>query len=416
LIFNLDEAWFEVKFTGVDDKVYMESDAIESLTWTDELKSLGSGTLVMDDHSHIYSRIFDPGSTVQISFGILPSLWHAVPVSRSGIKAIVMSPGGAAGSNGDVRYNMNFQSYDFMGDYRTEWDENSTMKQILEKIVVTELKAKPIVDFTGDDRSLRGYGRSETAWRFLVRCADDFGFALFSGYDKLGMPMIAMVDHDKTKIVAENFTGRGSLHLEYGAGGVIPTKYGGDPIKYYKDGSGGPNVISYTWQDNTNNNSSGDGVTLYQGADGKPVYVRRVVENKMVVTYKLVPERVEAAFREKPDSRQQTALFGELIKASSFQSVKKFFDPIPELTAPQGQGIEMTVELLGDPLICAGMVCTFGVGFPDRVSRGDVSYWVRKAQHKFSRSGYTTQVEIVDAYSFSPTGQRLRGSLTRGVL
>jgi len=140
--------------------------------------------------------------------------------------------------------------------------------------------------------------------------------------------------------------------------------------------------------------------------DGKPQIFRTIVENETVKTYRLVPERIEAEMKTR-DLSGRTDLLTEYLSAKDFEDVKRFFVEDVTTTAPQGSGLEMDAEIMGDPQVTAGLVASFGYGFPDRFGATDRTWWVRSAKHKMATAGYFTSVNICDAYSFSPTGEKL---------
>jgi hypothetical protein len=140
--------------------------------------------------------------------------------------------------------------------------------------------------------------------------------------------------------------------------------------------------------------------------DGVPQLYRQVVKGETVTTYRLVPERIEKELGSH-DIATRTSMLMDYLSVKDFDQVKRFFIEDSMSTAPQGSGIVIDLTMLGDPTLTAGLVATFGSGFPDRVGAKDRTWWVRKANHKIDVSGYFTDLEIADAYSFSPTGDML---------
>jgi hypothetical protein len=146
--------------------------------------------------------------------------------------------------------------------------------------------------------------------------------------------------------------------------------------------------------------------------DGKPQIFRQVVEDEKVVTYRLVPERIEAELGGRGQADRTTLLL-DYLSARDFSQVKRFFVEDVSTTAPQGSGVTVSARMVGDPSLTDGMVVSFGDGFPDRIGSGDPArgdartWWARRVTHEISRSGYLCGLEVVDAYAMSPTGVKL---------
>lgn len=388
-LLNHDGTFFNVTSPDLDLNAVASEDVI-SLEVTEEMSKMDSGTVRLLDRNHIYSRLIRPGSTVKVSWGIRPVV--GVPSQRSGVEFMVNSPSGSGDSGGQVTFNCSFMSAGFRGVEGVVWYESGTKADVVAE-VMTKMGIPPSnqkISFLREKERITGgtkVAQYESDFRFLVRLADEWRCAFRVGYDQKGLPVGCFVDYDLTQYISLAIGGRSSMFLEYGS----------DPNM--------ANVLSYSWRDNSMDAAQGQGARVVM-VDGKPQIFRTVVENETVKTYRLVPERIEAELATR-DLAGRTSLLAEYLSAKDFKSVERFFVEDTVTTAPQGSGIEVDVDMMGDPYVTAGMVVSFGYGFPDRVGSTDRTWWVRKVTHKIDRSGYFLSVSIADAYSFSPTGTKL---------
>jgi hypothetical protein len=305
---------------------------------------------------------------------------------------MVNSPGGAGQSNGQIIYNCAFAAMGFRGNDATRWYESGTkgdiVADVLDRLGVSS--AKRLIQFQRMSEKLSAgtkVAQYESDFRFLVRMADEWRAAFRIGRDSSSSPVACFVDYDKVKFIAQQIGGLDAIKLEYG------------------DSPDGANCLSYSWKDNSMNAATGQGARVVM-VDGKPQIFRTVVENETVRTYRLVPERIESELKTR-DIAGRTDLLVDYLSAKDFKDVERFFVEDTTTTAPQGSGLELDAELMGDPQMTAGLVSSFGYGFPDRFGATDRTWWIRSVKHKISTSGYFTSVQIVDAYSFSATGQKL---------
>jgi hypothetical protein len=276
-----------------------------------------------------------------------------------------------------------------------QWFDAGTKEGVVKQTLTALDVAESYIDFAlmkdaiGDATKV---GKFESDFRFLVRLADEWRAVFIMGYSNKGKPVAVFCDADKVGKMVELGGGGASLRLNWGAG-----EYGEEA----------PNVIEYSWRDRSMDAAQGQGVVITQGADGQFQVNRIVVENETVKVWRLVPERIEAALQARGTAEEQAKLMAAWLSARDFEEVKWAFEEIRETTAPQGSGYEVDCKLMGDPLITPGMTCGFGQGFPDRLGKKDSVWWVRSVTHSISSAGYFTDIQIVDAYSFSPTGFKL---------
>jgi hypothetical protein len=401
MIFNFDTCFFEVnapenpKLTGT-----IVSKDVLSLSITEELGNLDSGSITLHDDHHIYSRFFRPGLLLEIAFGIKIL---GKEIKRTGMQFMICSPSGGGESNGDITFNCSLTAT-YRGEVHKKTFTTGTKKSVVAEVMLKLGASAQMLDFRGMGASITPTTeivQNESDLRFLTRLADWWGCAFRIGYNQKGMLVGMFVDYDKTKEAAMAVTGRNLLKLEFGCGGEINDNLGGINISYPINGGGGPNVLSYTWKDNAMNSATGDGVTLTMMPDGTVQAARYSVPDEKVMTYRLVPERIERELAAAGDITRSTVVLLEMLSKKDWEQIRFYFDDMIESTAPQGSGIEVDAKLIGDPLITTGMVCGFGPGFPDRIGAADRTWYVSKVTHNLSTSGFTSDVSIRDAYSFN---------------
>jgi hypothetical protein len=407
VIFNFDKCFFEVttpdnpKLTGT-----IVREDVTSLTITEELGNLDSGSIALHDDHHLYSRFFRPGLNVDVSFGI--SIMGK-EIKRPAMRFAICSPSGNGGSNGDVHFNCSLMATcrgDIHKEIHSEGTKGAVILNIMKRIGAVEI----IINFRGMDDPITANTeivQNEPDFRFLTRQADLWGCAFRIGYNSRGRMTGMFVDYDKTKEAAKIISGRSSLFLEYGVGGKVTDLDGTVNVAYPINGGGGPNVASYTWKDNAMNSATGDGVQLTFMPDGTVQATRYSVPDEKVITYRLIPERIERELADAGDITRSTAVLLEMLSKKDWEQIQHYFEAMLESTAPQGSGMEIEAKLIGDPLITTGMVCGFGFGFPDRIGAADRTWYVSKVTHTLSNSGFTTDISIRDAYSFNGEGVKL---------
>jgi hypothetical protein len=389
MIYQFDNAWFDVSSPDFDFELVATQDVI-SFSFNEEASTLAMGSLTLNDNNHIYSRLLRNHVKLNISWGWNLGLMGMA--KREGIVAVVNDPSGSAGQNGAVIFNCRFQTLDLRGTNEVQWFDAGTKQDVVEKTLknlgVTEFHVDfaQMKDSIGDATKV---GKFESDFRFLVRVADEWRAVFIMGYSNKGSPVAVFCDADKVGKMAELGGGSAALRLNWGEGD--------DTL----------NVIEYSWRDRSMDAAHGQGVVITQGADGQYQVNRIVVENETVKVWRLIPERIEAELQTRGTAEERAKLMAAWLSARDFEEVKWAFEEIPETTAPQGSGYEVDCKLIGDPLIVPGMMCSFGQGFPDRLGKKDSVWWVRSATHSISSAGYFTDIQIVDAYSFSPTGFKL---------
>ena len=70
-------------------------------------------------------------------------------------------------------------------------------------------------------------------------------------------------------------------------------------------------------------------------------------------------------------------------------------------------GYEIKAKMIGNPLVSPPTIANFGEGFPERIGNIQTKWYVRKVAHTINNTGYFMDVDIVDAFAISPTGEVL---------
>lgn len=386
-LYNHDGTFFEVTSPDVNFKTVVAED-VESLEVVEEMAKMDSGTIRLLDRNHVYSRILRPGVILKVSWGVRPRV--GAPSVRSPIEVMINSPGGGGDGGGRVTFDCSFMALGFRGEEAVRWYETGTRADIVAD-VMSRMGISPAnrrIKFARGPEAVSSgvkVAQYESDFRFLVRLADEWRAAFRVCRDSAGNKVGFFVDYDLAGYIATSVGGRSSMELEYGTPNA--------------------NVSSYTWKDGSMDSALGQGVRVVM-VNGKPQIYRTVVEDETVRTYRLVPERIESEMATR-DLSGRTDLLRDYLSVKDFDKVKRFFVEDAVTTAPQGSGIEVGAEMVGDPYVTAGMVATFGYGFPDRVGSSDRTWWARRVSHRIDRSGYMMSVSVADAFSFSPTGEKI---------
>jgi hypothetical protein len=374
------------------------------------MDGLPTGTITFNDPSHIYSRIFRTGASLVISWGyrtedttpdqLIEKKINLDEVTgnliRRGLECFVSSPSGGGSTGGEITYQCNFTAYGFRGGLNSRTFETGSKSDVVQT-VFNELGVTPgksYINFQqGIDRlsSNRSVRQDETNYRFLTRLAREWRSLFQISFTPDGEAAAIFIDPDKIGLTPWAFWttgGNGKSH-----------------VLGYRDEIS--NVISYSWSSNEGEGGTGANVQV-EFVDGQPVFRRFVAEQETVVSYRLIPERIQEAFEQTEGNFEDNIqLAQELLSAKDFQEVERFFEPIASETAPQGFGYRIKAKMLGNPLFCPPNQVIINKGFPDRLGGAQSKYYLNTVTHTIDRSGYKMDVEIVDAFTLSPVGEPL---------
>lgn len=395
-LYNHDGTWFKVTSKDVNLETVMTPDVM-SLSITEEMAKMDSGTIQLLDRNNIYSRILRPGVKMYISWGT--GLGQPNASQRNPIEVMINSPSGGGDGGGRITFNCSFMALQSRGSQLIKWYETGTKADVIAEVMdrIGILPSNREINFARGSEGITSGTKicqNESDFRFLVKYADEWRAAFRIGTDQKGNQIACFVDYAKLKTsdFVKKMTGSGSTHFEYGNG-------------YQSILSNKANVLEYTWQDHSMDSANGQGVRIYE-ADGQIQMLTYNVEDETVTTWRLDPKKIEDELK-LHDMAGQTKLMASYLSAQTFEEVKRFFIEDTTTTAPQGSGITVDAKLMGDPTVTASMIATFGNGFPPRIGAKDRTWWIRKADHDITTAGYFTNVSIADAYAFSPTGQKI---------
>ena len=251
-------------------------------------------------------------------------------------------------------------------------------------IVDAEIDFERMSEVVNNDNKIAQY---ESNFRFLARLADEWRCVFRIGVTKAGTKCAVFCEPAKLsyklfqkKIVLT------SCYLEYG-GGLA-------------------NVINYNWQDNSLDASQGSAINV-RFVNSVPQYYRYIAKDEQIITYRLNEEAIQSEWQAQGSVTSKAEFMKNIMKVKTFKEVERFFIQDTVTTAPQGSGVTVKVHMFGDINVTAGQVATFGQGFPDRLGAKDRTWYIKSVTHSMGTNGYFCDLEIVDAYMFSPTGQKL---------
>lgn len=381
MIQNFDNFWWELKSKDANTEI-ITTDRIISASITESMGEMDQCTISMLDPNCIYSRIFRNGASFK--FG-----WGSLIDKRSPIEFLVNSPSGGADSKGQITFNMRGQAIGDTGVNRTYYSmgtKGSIVRTVLLRmgVVDAEVDFERMTEVVNNDNKVAQY---ESDFRFLVRMAEEWRCVFKIGTTKAGTKCAVFCEPAKLKLkMFYRKIAYDALHLEYG-GGIA-------------------NVESYNWQDNSLDASQGASVQV-RYINGQPQFFRYIAKDETVITYRLNEEAIQQEYDSQDGFANKIAFTKDVLSAKSFKEVERFFIQDTVSTAPQGSGISVKAHVFGNINITAGQVVTFGAGFPDRIGAKDRTWWVKSVTHSMGINGYFCDVEIQDAYMFSPTGERL---------
>lgn len=405
-----DNSFFTVESDDIALTDRVISQDIKSITITEKMDGLPTGTLTFNDPSHIYSRIFRTGAPLKISWGyrdqdtspdsLIEKQINFDEVTgslvRRGLEVFVSSPSGGGSAGGEITYQCNFTAYGFRGgkDSRTfeTGSKADVIKKVFDELGVSEGKSyinfQNGIDRLGSNRSVR---QDETNYRFLTKLAREWRALFQISFTPDGQAAAVFIDPDKIGKIPWAFWTTGAQGKSHVLG--------------YKDEIS--NVISYSWSSNEGESGVGESVQV-EFVDGQPVFRRFVAEQETVISYRLIPERIQEAFDQtEGDFEDNIQLAQELLSAKDFEEVERFFEPIESTTAPSGYGYRIKAKMLGNPLYCPPNEIKINKGFPDRLGGDKSKYYLNTVTHTIDQSGYKMDVEVVDVFTLSPTGEPL---------
>lgn len=418
MIWQNDTAFFQVQILGArgeltrvgQGNLILPQDVV-SFTLTEEFNQQTTGSFVLRDPKHVYSRILRNGTVINISFGyknIAQNLDFLDPgfdlaatgIVRRGFQAFITAPSGGGGDGGEITYNASFLSFGTRSPKEEVVYESGKKKDCVAQVMARMGLLLPEIDFErGNDiiNTTAPERQYESDFRTLARWAGEWKAVFRVGHTPNGKMTGVFIDPWRIPF-SDTIALMGQVSKN-----LIKLKY---------RVSKGANVQNYTWQRQDGNSGQGDGVILYL-VNGKVTTQRYHLNDETVTAWRLVPERIQSYLESeglKGGPTAQADFVKSITDAQTFndEKIKRLFDPITLKTAPDGIGYSMTGRMLGTPYATAGMTAQFEGPFPDcftdHSSGNAYFFYFQKVTHSISLAGYFTDFEIVDTYAQSPVG------------
>lgn len=403
--FNNDSFFFEIKSDDLEvekslTKIISE-DAI-SLSITEEIGNLTTGSLSVLDKSHDYSRIIRNGMKIDISWGYkkFSPLRGLTSSIRTGMKCVVQKPSGSSDESGKTLYNATFYGLEFLNGKQHRQFDTGKRADVISQLMNDLDVDKVFINFEDQNSKVDTENpvvQSESSFSMIGRLAQKWGAIFHLGYMPSGKKAALFVSTSKvksepTKNFISSIVGISNRQKDL----------------YYKDGSNS-NVRSYTWEQHIGESGQGSNVNV-QYINGKVVFIRRIAETRKVVTYRINPAKIQEKYKTK-NIKETLALTKNLMSKTEFEEIQWAFDSVEEETAPEGLGFSINVEMLGDPKLTVPLDVRFVRGFPSVFAEANNpldankknEYFVNRTVHKISKAGYFTSLKIVDSFAVNGT-------------
>jgi hypothetical protein len=395
---NQDSSFFEIE-TVVESEVLTED--ILSFSITEEISQMATGNLQLVDNNDIYTKLLRPGVKFEMRWGyrriddpiaaVFAQLSNPTEVfglmERRGLVGYVTNPSGSGDDKGNVTFNCSFIGAEVLtGGGQTVWGFPLTRGAVVLAVMVKMGIKLPLIMF---GRMLEVLDANtaliqiESNYKFLLRLAREWN-AIFTIGNSNGQ-LVGLFAEWNTPYT-EAF------------GNIIGASLGTSALLEYKYGNA--NVKSYTWKNNAGQVAGGANVQIVV-INGQVSIKQYVAATQSVVTYRIDSDKIFSEMKSRPSIGSQVKLLSDWMAINDFQTLidKRYFYPVIDETAPQGYGYELSVKLLGNPLITAPMKVKFGKGFPSFSNQLNSNFWVRSATHTIDRSGYYLDLDVVDALS-----------------
>ena len=403
---NKDFSFYQITSDDVKLEGRIMVEDLRSLTVTEELGKMDSGTLSFNDPNHFYSRILRTGVTLKLIWGyarrgadlsvpanLFNSDVFSQDLERRGLKVFVTGPGGGGDDHGQIEYKCNFLALDMRGSdnfvrYKAG-TKGDVVAQILSRLGIPT--GSQVINFQRMKEKIpldTEVMQWESDFKTLVRLSFEWRASFRIGYRADGSLAAVFVD-------------TWSLPTAIRSNGLTTMRSN----VYYEYGTSTANVQSFTWQDQSGESGVGDNVQM-RWVNGQPMFIHYQAETQTVTVWEIDQEKMKAEMDRRGNLGDKAELLNAWMNAKTFEEVKRYFKPVNQETAPQGTGIITTIKTMGSPLYPVGLAADIGPGFPDRVRHKGVVTYIRKLTHTIVEN-YMCDHELADAYVFSPTGTML---------
>lgn len=412
---NFDSSFFNIQVDGtmMKDNKILDNDIsgnVISLEIVEEMGKMISGNLQILDPENIYSHELKLFRKLYIRWGyknkdysnrmLLAEKANSTEmyspklgIATRAITAVVTAPSGNGGDDGTIIYNCSFMAYDNRWKTFMNKVHNGTTKLGVIATVLNNMKVyKQFISFrrgndkVNGDTAIRQDGMTD--FKFLHKLSLEWRCLFRIGYDENDTAVALFCDYDNDTAIRS---------FVESVNGCI----GFSSLMEYKIGKG--NVKSYSWQHNVG--EAGDSVQAVQGPNGKVQFWHMKAETNTITYYKLNPEQIEADLKKQGYSASAVAVkMMEMLKIDNMDELikKRYFVPVEASTAPQGLGLTMDIETIGDPFCTAPARVKFGRGFPSLFTdRYGILFYAIRVNHKIDRSGYSNSIHVGDALTIS---------------
>lgn len=405
---NWDSSFFTVELSGISKRnpLYQElSKRVISFSVTEENGALIHGDITFqEDENCMMSALLAVGKTLDISWGYKDNNITSIDQAQKLIdnpqeiysptspvryvKGYIRNPSGSGSQDGKQEYKLSFVGMMGSKDNKMRNFTKDKIPGITRNIVVStimiEEKLIPFISFSSMADLANEYQAGVSNFKFLCQLAIKYNCLFRIGYNALGVAIALFCDYDNGTMI-ESF-----LNLIMGTVGI-------SQIYNYKKGSA--NVKSYDW---TIGEGGGDAARI-QYVNGQPVIYRTVATPESTIVYQLNAAKITADMQAKGTSPAAlVSVVNEMLKLNTMEELvsRKYFTEVTRTTAPQGVGINVNVEIIGNPYCTTPARAIFKDGFPAIFKIKTLIYYVNKVTHKIDKSGYSCSVNILDAFQF----------------
>lgn len=405
---NNDSSFFNITSSSIpqiQNKILNQD--IVSLSITEEIYKMASGTIVMEDPEQIYSTLLKFGAMVQIEWGYkrmdnpIYDLFVKTksPSEISGIMSrknrfLIMSPNGSGDQSGHSEYNCNLYSMEYAKKESKHVYKSGTKQTTVQEIFSRMgVNSWTIIFTQGEDlvSDSQQIIQTETDFKFLQKKSLEWGCVFKITQTPEGLLHGLFVDRDQF---------HNSDYYKKSLGKEVNGN-----IKTLNWKKGIPNVISYTWQNHAGESGTGDNIQIVPDGKGQYTFIHYQAEGDKIVSYKFVPERITEELKRRAavgGVSNQTEFVKWAMNQNDFGTLVEqgFFVRFEQSTAPQGLGYTIEAEMLGDPNVIPPLLVNLGSGFPD-LFHNNSGFFISKCTHTISKSGYKMHVTINDVLGYT---------------
>jgi hypothetical protein len=405
-----DSSYFRIELSGISqlNPLYEElTNKVISFSITEENNMMMTGDIVFkEDDNQMMSTILAVGKSLDITWGYKGNNITSLDITAKMIsnpteiyspaapsrfcKGLIKSISGAGDASGKQEIRVSFVALMLDKALKNRNFTNDTLpgcnRQMAVTVPMLELGATPIIDFSTMMESTKEFQINQTNFRFLSNLAFKYNCLFRLGFTKLGTQVGLFCDYDNDTAI-QAFINQCQSTL------------GVSCVMNYKLGSPA-NVKSYDWTINPSQGGGDNVRIMYQ--NGNPVFLRTIATPQSTIVYKLNSAKIATDLGAQGNPAKMVALVSELLKIDTMDELvnKKYFEPVSQTTAPQGIGMQINLEVLGNPYLSPPARIKFGEGFPNAVKIKTLIYFIQKVTHKIDRTGYSCTLNVIDAWQF----------------